>query len=164
MEDLIPTGPPHSEFARRSWPATADQLTSVRAEVRGWLEPLDLSEDARQDLLFAVSEAVTNCIEHAYAGAPTAGDVEITFWTDDLKIWFEIVDHGQWREPTVAPEGASGGRGIGSMQRLVDGVMIQYDARGTRVLLRHRLPGQAHDLSAVSSQPVSLQAEASPGA
>ena len=27
------------------------------------------------------------------------------------------------------------------MQRLVDFVMIRYDARGTRVLLRHSLPG-----------------------
>jgi hypothetical protein len=50
----------------------------------------------------------------------------------------EVVDHGHWRQPdqpTVA-----GGRGIPLMSNVVESVLIHYDDRGSRVLLRHRLP------------------------
>ena len=35
------------------------------------------------------------------------------------------------------------GRGIEIMERILASVLIHYDARGTRVLLRHPLPGDS---------------------
>ena len=54
------------EFVHRTWPARPGQLAPLRAEVRRWLAPLGLPERAEDDLVLAVSEAASNCVEHAY--------------------------------------------------------------------------------------------------
>jgi Histidine kinase-like ATPase domain len=54
----------------------------MRAEVRRWLAPLALTGDAEDDLVLAVSEAATNCVEHAYIPATADDTVELTFWTE----------------------------------------------------------------------------------
>jgi serine/threonine-protein kinase RsbW len=130
-----------AEFAHKSWPARPSELGSIRAEVRGWLAPLSLTESARQDLVLAVSEAATNAIEHAHPRAVPGDTVELAFWTEPHLVCIEIVDHGEWRPPPGHPTGR--GLGIPIMQRLVESVAIHYDARGTRVLLSHPLPGGA---------------------
>ena len=95
-------------------------------------------EDAAGDVVFAVSEAASNAVEHAY-GHPAADDiVELTFWTEGAAICIEVVDHGRWRPP-VSLE-LSGVAGAPMMRELMDSVLISHDGRGTRVLLRHVLP------------------------
>jgi len=64
-----------TEFVHLTWPANPHQ-------VRSWLAPLDLTEEFKEDLVFAVNEAASNSVEHAYF-PPTPGDtVESTFWTE----------------------------------------------------------------------------------
>ena len=139
-----------SEFVHRSWQAHPGQLAPLRAEVRRWLTPFALTEDAEDDLVLAVSEAASNSVEHAYT-PPTADDtVELTFWTEPRAICVEIVDHGLWRIPSDEPTGR--GRGIQMMQRLVAFVLIHHDNRGTRVHFRHPLPG-AHSRHAAPQVP-----------
>ena len=123
----------------RSWPAYPRRLAALRAEVRRWLAPLALPGDAKNDLLLAVNEAASNCVEHAYTPATVDGTVELTFWTEPRSVCVEIVDHGAWRIPCGQSTGR--GRGIAIMQRLIPVVLIHYDNRGTRVLLSHPLPG-----------------------
>jgi serine/threonine-protein kinase RsbW len=130
-----------TEFAYRSWPADARQLGAIRNEMHRWLGPLALAEDVEDDVVLAVSEAASNCIEHAYAPATADGTVELTFWTEPPSLCVEIVDHGAWRKPSGTP--TSRGRGIEIMRRLMAGVLIHYDRRGTRVFLSHLLPGEA---------------------
>jgi serine/threonine-protein kinase RsbW len=127
------------EFVHRSWPAYPRHLTALRAEVRRWLAPLALPGDVGHDLLLAVNEAASNCVEHAYTSATVDGTVELTFWTETRSVCVEIVDHGAWRTPTGKPTGC--GRGIEIIRRLIPVVLIHYDRRGTRVLLSHPLPG-----------------------
>ena len=128
-------------FAHLRWPAQPCQLVSIRAQVHSWLAPLDLADDVEDDLVLAASEAASNSIEHAYL-TPTPGDtVELTFWTEARAVCIEIVDHGAWRVPSGRSTGR--GRGIEIMQKLLAFVLIHYDARGTRVLLRHPLPGRS---------------------
>lgn len=159
---------PHSEFAHRSWPADPHQLPAIREDVRGWLKPLQLTEDARQDLVLAVSEAASNVLAHAYppasqvagtSGTNTASSgrdtVEMTYWIDDGRVWIEIVDRGAWKTPKDSVDGH--GLGIPMMQRLVDSVMIQYGARGTSVLMSHPLPGDARELPEYSGHPARLR-------
>ena len=137
------------EFVHRSWPAHPRQLAALRAEVRCWLTPFTLADDAEDDLVLAVSEAASNSVEHAYT-SPDAGDtVELTFWTESRAICVEVVDHGFWRVPSDQSSGR--GRGIQMMQRLVAFVLIHHDNRGTRVLLRHPLPRARPHRSAVSA-------------
>ena len=130
-----------TEFAHRSWPADAPQLGAIRGEVRCWLVPFALPEDDEDDVVFAVSEAASNCIEHAYEPANADGTVELTFWTEPRRVCFEIVDHGAWRKPSGSP--TSRGRGIELMRRLMARVLIHHDRRGTRVFLSHPLPDDA---------------------
>jgi hypothetical protein len=80
-----------TEFVRQSWTADVRQLGPIRKAVRQWLAPLAMSDDARNDVVFAVSEAVTNAIEHAYATGPRpkrrphatslTRPVSLTLWT-----------------------------------------------------------------------------------
>jgi serine/threonine-protein kinase RsbW len=135
-----------SEFVHRSWPAHPRQLTALRAEVRRWLAPLALLGDAEIDLVLAVNEAASNCVEHAYTPATADDTVELTFWTEARSVCVEIVDHGAWRTPSGQPTGR--GRGIEIMQRLIPVVLIHHDRRGTRVLLSHPLPGPVARIAA----------------
>jgi anti-sigma regulatory factor (Ser/Thr protein kinase) len=135
-----------SEFVHRIWPAHPRHLTILRAEVRRWLAPLALPGDAENDLVLAVNEAASNCVEHAYTPATADDTVELTFWTEARSVCVEIVDHGAWRAPSGQPTGR--GRGIEIMQRLIPVVLIHHDRRGTRVLLSHPLPGPVARIAA----------------
>jgi serine/threonine-protein kinase RsbW len=134
-------GDERSEFVHRIWPAYPRHLAALRAEVRRWLAPLALPGDAENDLLLAVNEAASNCVEHAYTSATVEGTVELTFWVEPGSVCVEIVDQGRWRTPSGQPTGR--GRGIAIMQRLIPVVLIHHDGRGTRVLLVHPLTGPA---------------------
>jgi serine/threonine-protein kinase RsbW len=136
--------PGRIEFVHRSWPADPTQLAVIRHELAGWLTPLRLTDDETADVVLAVDEAAANAVLHAY-GPQESGAVELTLWTepgpgtDDATLSIEIVDHGHWRPPGEEPR-VGGGRGIPMMSNVVESVLIHYDDRGSRVLLRHRLP------------------------
>jgi anti-sigma regulatory factor (Ser/Thr protein kinase) len=127
----------HVEFVHQTWRAHPRQLASIRAEARRWLTSLRLPDDAKQDIVFAVSEAASNVVEHAYARTTSDDTVELTFWTEARAVCIEIVDHGRWKVPSTGPDGR--GRGLPIMRNLVEFVLVHYDARGTRVLLRQPL-------------------------
>ena len=128
-----------TEFVHRTWPANPHQLASIRTQIRGWLAPLGLTEESKEDLVLAVNEAASNSVEHAYL-SPTPGDtVELTFWTEAHAVCLEIVDHGAWR--VSSGRSTVRGHGIEMMERLAASALVHYDARGTRVLLRHPIPG-----------------------
>jgi serine/threonine-protein kinase RsbW len=139
----VPDAPGRVEFVHRSWPADPAQLSVIRRELSRWLAPLALSEEETADVVLAVDEAAANAVRHAY-GPDTSGVVELTLWTEPGTLCVEVVDHGSWRPPalpTPAGEGGDGGRGIPLMSTMADAVLIHYDARGSRVLLRHRVQG-----------------------
>ncbi|GAA2564752.1 ATP-binding protein [Pseudonocardia hydrocarbonoxydans] len=134
------------EFVHRSWPADPAQLTVIRRELAGWLAPLSLTDDETADVVLAVDEAAANAVRHAY-GPDESGAVELTLWTEPpadadteaaTTLCIEIVDHGQWQAPAERP--VEGGRGIPLMSTMSESVLIHYDDRGSRVLLRHRIP------------------------
>ena len=103
-----------------------------------WVPQGGLPGQTEDDLVLAVSEAASNCVEHA-CSPPTVDDtVELTFWTEPHALCVDIVDHGRWRTPSDQPTGR--GRGIEIMQRLVAFVLIHHDNRGTRVHFRHPVP------------------------
>lgn len=135
------------EFVHRSWPADPEQLSVIRHELTSWLVPLDLTEAEIVDVVLAVDEAAANAVRHAY-GAEESGTVELTLWMEygpgrhDSTLSIEIVDHGHWQTPatpTAAGEAGASGRGIPLMNAMAEAVLMRYDERGSRVLLRHRL-------------------------
>ncbi|MGQ0574568.1 MAG: ATP-binding protein [Pseudonocardia sp.] len=127
------------EFIHRSWPADPRQLVVIRRELAGWLAPLSLTADEIDGIVLAVDEAAANAVCHAY-GPGESGRVELTLWTEGNTLCVEVVDHGTWRPPVAEP--VSGGRGIGLMNAMTDAMLIHFDDRGSRVLLRHAVPGR----------------------
>jgi len=137
----VPEAPGRVEFVHRSWPADPAQLSVIRRELGNWLAPLALSDDETADVVLAVDEAAANAVRHAY-GPDTSGVVELTLWTEPGTLCVEVVDHGSWRPPVApvpVPSSGDSGRGIPLMSTMADAVLIHYDARGSRVLLRHRV-------------------------
>jgi len=143
----VSVDPGRVEFVHRSWPAHPDQLAVIRHELAEWLEPLRLTSEETADVVLAVDEAAVNAVRHAY-GPHESGVVELTLWTEpgpgvgDATLSIEIVDHGHWRPPAGSPieePTIGGGRGIPLMSHIVESVLIHYDDRGSRVLLRQRL-------------------------
>jgi anti-sigma regulatory factor (Ser/Thr protein kinase) len=132
-------GPGRVEFVHRSWPADPAQLSVIRRELAGWLAPLALSEDEVAGVVLAVDEAAANAVRHAY-GPGQSGVVELTLWTEPGTLCVEVVDHGSWRPPAGEDRAPGEQRGIGLMNTMTDAVLIHYDGRGSRVLLRHRVP------------------------
>jgi serine/threonine-protein kinase RsbW len=137
----VPEAPGRVEFVHRSWPADPAQLSVIRRELSSWLAPLALTDDETADVVLAVDEAAANAVRHAY-GPGKPGVVELTLWTEPGTLCVEVVDHGNWRppaDPRPAADTGDSGRGIPQMTTMADAVLIHYDARGSRVLLRHRV-------------------------
>lgn len=128
--------PESIEFVHRSWPADPTQLSAIRHQVASWLAPLDLTDEEAADVVLAVDEATANAVRHAYEPSES-GAIELTLWTEPGTLSIEVVDHGTWRPPDDQPE--VGGRGIQLMSTVSESVLIHYDQRGSRVLLRHHI-------------------------
>jgi len=136
--------PGHIEFVHRRWPADPAQLSVIRRELARWLAPLSLTDDETADVVLAVDEAAANAVRHAY-GPDESGSVDLTLWTETdtdadagaRTLCIEVVDHGSWQPPSDRP--TEGGRGISLMNTMSESVLIRYDGRGSRVLLRHRI-------------------------
>lgn len=90
------------------------------------------------EISVAASEAFSNAVEHAYAAADAAVEVDAGVSNGDLEM--RVQDWGQWR----APRGVHRGRGLGLMRGLMDEVVVTPGATGTVVLMRRRLRREVH--------------------
>ena len=123
----------------------------ARAAVAAFVSQLDPTIDELSDIKTAVSEAVTNCIVHAYRDA--LGTIYITVKIfEDGKISVRIRDKGcgienveQAMEPLFTTGGSErAGLGFAVMQSFMDKVKVSSTpGRGTRVTLTKRLDARA---------------------
>lgn len=114
----------------RTLPATVENASRLRRELRSWLV-VDVDEDVSDDLLLAVYEAVANAVEHAYRGR--LGPMRVEARRTAVEVVVEVTDQGTWRS---GPRGAYRGRGIALMHQLADGAYLDSTDRGTTVRLR----------------------------
>lgn len=125
------------------------EVPGVRAARRsfgGWLGQLDPLLPDRDALLLAVSELVSNAVEHAYPPG-RAGRVELHAMLDSAGVMeCRVADQGQWRAPD--PSVPWRGQGLMVAAHLADEMRVHHPpqdsaaapgARGTVVTLRHRL-------------------------
>ena len=104
----------------------------ARNIVTGFIMPLDPTADELADVRCAVSEAVTNCIVHAYRG--TVGEVILTLRLYDKKtVKISVFDHGcgigdveQARKPlfTTSPDEDRCGMGFSIMESFSDSLYV----------------------------------------
>lgn len=112
------------------------------------LSLLDPTVEELADVRCAVSEAVTNCIVHAYRD--TVGEIYISVKLyADRSVQIEIRDRGcgiadveEARQPlfTTDPQGERSGMGFSVMEAFMDEVRVfSRIGRGTRVVMQKRL-------------------------
>ncbi len=123
----------------------------ARVVVSAFATPLDPTLEEIADLKTAVSEAVTNCIVHAYKD--TYGKIYITgSITDDNKIKITIRDKGcgiddisQAMTPLFTTgEGDRAGLGFTVMESFCDTVKVRSrTGSGTTVVLTKKIEGKS---------------------
>lgn len=120
----------------------------ARAAVAAFCVQADPSATELADIKCAVSEAVTNCIVHAYR--ETIGEIRIRVQLfEEAVIKIEIKDKGcgiedirRAREPlyTTDAEGERSGMGFTVMENFCDGLrIVSRPGKGTSVTLTKRL-------------------------
>lgn len=128
-------------------PATADQLSEIRRRLFAWLEPTGVSSAVAADIVLAVNEACTNCIEHAYRDIePGLIEIEasVEAGPDGDRIVICVADFGTWRAPPSQP--TTRGRGLPIMTAMSDDVDLARTSAGTTVRISFALAGAANDV------------------
>jgi serine phosphatase RsbU (regulator of sigma subunit)/anti-sigma regulatory factor (Ser/Thr protein kinase)/anti-anti-sigma regulatory factor len=126
----------------------AAQLRSIGPANRAvgeWLRALGAGDTDVASLRHAVSELVTNCIQHAYRDGP-AGPVRLSADLDaGGEVRIEVTDDGTWHdhEPEVP-----GGLGLVLVEQMVDRVRLRRGPPGTTAEIRHRISTPARLLLA----------------
>jgi anti-sigma regulatory factor (Ser/Thr protein kinase) len=136
-------------------PALPAAQRVVRHAVARWLEGAHWPEDGVEDITVAVTEAVTNVIEHAYLDHDP-GAIHLYAWitstadpalaaspsptgsapTRGRKVIVVVSDRGRW-DPQRRTVDLSGhrGRGIAMMTALMAAIHIERSSNGTAVVL-----------------------------
>ena len=120
----------------------------ARGIISSFLLPLDPDIEELADLRCAVSEAVTNCIVHAYAG--TVGTITLSARAySDRTVKISVADKGcgiddvaKARQPlyTTLPDEDRCGRGFSIMESFSDRLTVtSRTGKGTKVTMTRKL-------------------------
>lgn len=121
-------------------PAAPEHVGRLRRAARRWLRAAlgEDAEDTVDGLTLAVSEALENAVEHAYADRDEPGTMTLAAGRDPADpsvLVVTVSDTGHWRAPS---ERASyRGRGLAMIEELVDTFTVDPGPTGTTVTLRH---------------------------
>lgn len=116
--------------------ALSENESFARSVVSAFCVPLNLSLDELTEIKTSVSEAVTNCVVHAYPNAK--GDIKILVKLYDEKVYISISDEGvgidnveKAREPffTTKPEEERSGMGFTVMESFMDKVDVKKNGK-----------------------------------
>jgi anti-sigma regulatory factor (Ser/Thr protein kinase) len=112
-------------------------LGAVRSLVAGRADHAGLAEEARDDLVLAVNELVTNSVQYGGGGGT------LRIWTESDALVCEVRDRGYIDDPLAGriapPVEQHGGRGLWLVNHLCDLVQIRSTPNGTVVRVRARL-------------------------
>ena len=81
-------------YVKLSFPALSRNESYARAAVGAFVSQLDPTVDELGSVKAAVSEAVTNCVVHAYSECETVGIINITVRIKDEDVYIKITDKG----------------------------------------------------------------------
>ena len=127
-----------------SFPSRSVNEGLSRIAVSAFAAQLDPPVDELSDVKTAVSEAVTNCIVHAYKN--TVGTIEISMRIlDQNRLYIKIKDKGcgiedieKAMEPlfTTAPEEERAGLGFAVMESFMDKLSVRSKiSKGTTIIM-----------------------------
>ena len=118
----------------------------ARAYISAFISQLDPTLDELADVRCAVSEAVTNCVVHAYKGCDTPGKIYINARLySDRSVTVEVSDRGCGIENiemamtplfTTDSAGERSGMGFSVMKSFTDSIKVtSKPSGGTRVFM-----------------------------
>ena len=129
-------------------PAISVNEGACRSIVGVFCAQLNPTIEELADIKCAVSEAVTNCIVHAYKNTVGIIYISVTLY-EDRTVKIEIRDRGcgisdidKARQPlfTTDPEGERSGMGFSVMETFTDRLYVSSKVgKGTKVTLKKRL-------------------------
>ena len=93
-------------YVKLSFPALSRNESYARAAVGAFVSQLDPTVDELGSVKAAVSEAVTNCVVHAYSECETVGIINITARIKDEEVYIKDNRQGLWyrrREKAMEP-------------------------------------------------------------
>ena len=119
----------------------------ARVAVAAFLSQMNPTLEEVADVKTALSEAVTNCIVHAYEGKTEKITVECLILGDELSITVEDAGCGienveKAMEPlfTTKPDSERCGMGFAFMEAFMDEVRVESEpGRGTKVFLKKKI-------------------------
>jgi PAS domain S-box-containing protein len=124
--------------------AIAGQLADIRRKLTAWLQAVDVPSTQAADIVLVVSEACTNCVEHAYRGH-SVGSILTEVEAVGYEIRARITDSGSWKPPAVIP--GNRGRGLVLMRALSESMEIDSTPTGTVIDIVFRVPAGAATLA-----------------
>lgn len=127
----------YSNFMEINFKAVSENEGLARICVAGFCLPLNPSIDQLGDVKTAVSEAVTNCVVHAYPKGE--GNVWLNCFTDGEMVKIVVKDYGvgikdiqKAREPffTTKPSEERSGMGFAVMESFMDEIEVEHNDKG----------------------------------
>lgn len=133
--------------------AILDNVSIVRVAISSFISTLDITLDELMDIKTAVSEAVTNSIEHAYTGKDLencmvyiaayiySGEEDlIKIEIEDKGIGIEDIETAMMPTYTSKPELEHAGMGFTIMETFMDEVVIDsFKNEGTKITLTKKI-------------------------
>ena len=132
--------------------ADPDRLADIRRRVRTWSARAGLSDEAREDLLLALGEALANAVEHAYPTTSAEGTTDrceyLVRREPDGSVLVRVTDGGVWRPPPQ--DKGHRGRGLELIAALATDVEIgPVPGPGPGTVISFRVPARAAQAEAV---------------
>jgi serine/threonine-protein kinase RsbW len=124
-------------------PAVPDSIAVIRQTVSGICEALGADARVIGDVKLAATEACTNVVLHAYAGAE-GGSIEIDASSEGDELLLLVRDHGAGMTPAPMAEGL--GLGLPLIAALTTSLtIVEPDGGGTEVSMTFALRDQPHE-------------------
>lgn len=141
-------------------------LSGLRRTIKSWLSATDIGEATADDIVLAVSEAVSNAIDHSRVDSHVAhhspgaegpacppkvsdsptGDhqIEVDLSCDAWTVTVTVVDHGKWRTVDRSERSTTRGRGMRIIRAVMDSYEVRPGESGTIVTMTKRLTQPDH--------------------
>jgi anti-sigma regulatory factor (Ser/Thr protein kinase) len=128
--------------------AIPERVPGARRAVTNLCEALGVTDDLRERVRLATTEACANCVRHAYEEHVANAVFELDAHIEENALVVTVRDGGSGYFAGRAPPADDGGLGIGLIDRVADRADIwSRPGQGTRITMRFVLRGGGHGRS-----------------
>lgn len=122
----------------QSRPALPRYIASLRRVAVAFAAEAGADDLQQENIGLAISEAVSNCVIHAYPEDGRRGDVTVEAWVDDSRIFIMVSDEGRGMAPR--PDSPGLGLGLPMIARVTERLEIEDRSPGPGVRVQMTFP------------------------